>query len=131
MRLLLIPGFAGLLALSVGAFAGKADVIKVSVECPSTCTFNVTVRHDDAGWQHYADLWEVLSPQGKVLGKRVLYHPHDNEQPFTRSLSNVAIPPAITEVVIRARDSRHGWGGAEQTINYYNTFKSTSRISVY
>ena len=95
------------------AHAGKADVTDVRVECQGSCTFNVTVKHADTGWKHYADQWDVVSPDGEVLGTRVLYHPHVNEQPFTRSLSGVKIPTGIREVILRARDSRHGWGGKE------------------
>ena len=71
------------------------------------------MRHDDSGWEHYADRWEVLKPDGEVLATRVLAHPHETEQPFTRSLSRVRIPASVTEVVVRAHDSVHGFGGAE------------------
>jgi len=40
-------------------------------------------------------------------------HPHENEQPFTRSLSGVVIPEGITEVTLRAKDSVHEYGGLE------------------
>jgi len=39
-----------------------------------------------------------------------------NEQPFTRSLSGVEIPADVAEVSVRARDSVHGYGGAEMTV---------------
>ena len=73
----------------------------------------VTVRHTDEGWKHYADRWEVVSLQGKVLATRVLHHPHDNEQPFTRELSPVQIPQGERWVVIRAHDKVHDYSGAE------------------
>ena len=98
------------------AQAGKADVTNVQVECRGTCTFNVTVRHADEGWKHYADQWDVVSPDGEVLATRILHHPHVNEQPFTRSLSGVKIPAGVREVILRARDSRHGWGGKEMRV---------------
>ena len=76
--------------------AGTADVTKANVTCQSnsTCQFTVTLRHTDKGWDHYADRWEVLSLEGEVLGTRILYHPHVNEQPLYavagwRSHSNV------------------------------------------
>ena len=71
--------------------------------------FNVTLRHDDTGWDHYADKWEVLAPDGRVLGVRVLHHPHVEEQPFTRSLGGVKVPQGVTEVTVRAHDSVHGY----------------------
>ncbi|WP_420404876.1 hypothetical protein [Nisaea sp.] len=94
-------------------FAGEADVEEVRVERASdgTFTFHVTVRHADTGWDHYANAWTVLAPDGTLLGERVLYHPHVDEQPFTRSLSGVAVPDGLTRVIVRARDSEHGEGG--------------------
>lgn len=72
-------------------------------------SFSVTVRHNDSGWDHYADIWTVNTPDGKEVGRRVLAHPHENEQPFTRSLSGVTIPQGVSEVVIKAHDTVHGW----------------------
>ena len=57
-----------------------------------------------------------MPPDGTVLGTCTLLHPHDAEQPFTRSLSGVAIPDHVVEVTIRARDSVHGYGGPELTV---------------
>ena len=96
-----------------GAAAGETDVVAAEAarESDGTWRFRVTVRHADAGWDHYADRWQVETPDGRVLGTRVLLHPHENEQPFTRALGGVVIPPEVTEVVIRAHDSLHGDGG--------------------
>ncbi len=101
------------------ARAGEADVVGVEFQqtADGTYRFDVTVRHADDGWDHYADRWQVLAPDGTVLGERVLLHPHDTEQPFTRSLAGVDIPPDIRAVTLRAHDSRHGWGGAELQID--------------
>ena len=98
--------------------AGEADVVSASARQtgPGIYSFDVTVAHADEGWDHYADAWDVLAPDGTVLGTRTLYHPHVDEQPFTRSLSGVAIPDGTTEVILRARDSVHGYGGAEVTV---------------
>jgi hypothetical protein len=108
---------AALLAISMPAIAGAgvADVIAAQTNCDAggVCRFDVTVRHADAGWDHYADRFEILSEAGEILGTRVLRHPHVDEQPFTRSLLEVAVPAAIRRVRIRAHDSVHGDGGAE------------------
>jgi hypothetical protein len=103
------------LTIATVSFAGEADVVDVKVERAGdrTFTFTVTVQHDDKGWDHYANQWEVLGPEGKVLGTRVLYHPHVDEQPFTRSLSGVKVPEGVSTVTLRARDSVHGYGGKE------------------
>lgn len=100
---------------SVAALAGEADVIAVEAwkEGVDRYSFAVTVRHADEGWKHYADAWDVVAPDGTVLGTRTLYHPHVDEQPFTRSLSGVAVPAGTTEVIVRAHDKVHGHGGKD------------------
>jgi hypothetical protein len=70
---------------------------------------SVTLKHNDAGWEHYADEWRVVDVEGHVLGTRVLYHPHVNEQPFTRSLGNIRIPDGTDKVYVEAHDKVHGW----------------------
>ncbi len=99
-------------------YAGKADVVKVDVQRtgPDTFRFDVTVLHQDEGWDHYADQWDVVAPDGTVFATRTLYHPHENEQPFTRSLSGVKIPATIDRVTIRAHDSVHEYGGQVVTV---------------
>jgi hypothetical protein len=105
------------LLLAGGALAGEADVVGVEVtRSGNLYRFDVTVRHADTGWDHYADAWDVVAPDGSVLGTRTLLHPHEHEQPFTRSLSGVAVPGEIIEVVVRAHDSVDGYGGAEVTV---------------
>ncbi len=109
----LIAAAAWLLLSSTFSVAGEADVIKVTVSNGGAgiFSFDVTVMHADAGWDHYADKWDIVGPKGKVLGTRVLFHPHENEQPFTRSLSGVAIPDGVSEITVRAHDKVHGYGG--------------------
>ncbi len=105
-------------AASISARAGEADVVgaEAAVQADGTYRFDVTVRHSDQGWDHYANRWELVAPDGTTLGTRTLLHPHIAEQPFTRSLSDVEIPPEFTEVTIRAGDSVHDFGGAELTV---------------
>jgi hypothetical protein len=112
-----IQGFFLLTAASL--WAGPADVVdvKVHLTAPRTYAFDVSVQHADTGWDHYADQWEVVSADGTVLGTRVLYHPHVDEQPFTRSLSGVQIPARVKQVTIRAHDRVHGWGGKTIVVN--------------
>ncbi|WP_170786363.1 hypothetical protein [Ruegeria lacuscaerulensis] len=74
-----------------------------------TWRFDVTVSHPETGWDDYADGWRVLDMEGKELGLRVLHHPHENEQPFTRSLSGVAIPAGTSQVQVQARTNTDGW----------------------
>nr|WP_299472294.1 hypothetical protein [uncultured Roseibium sp.] len=91
------------------AVAGDVEIVEATArQSGDTWSFSVTLKHGDTGWDHYADLWQVYTPDGKLLGERVLLHPHVEEQPFTRSLSGVSVPDGLDEVIIRARDSVHG-----------------------
>ena len=103
-----------LLFISTPCLANEADVVDATVECDSNrvCTFKVTVKHGDTGWEHYADHWRVLGADGDELGKRILLHPHVTEQPFTRSLSGTHIPSGTDQVTIEAHDKVHEYGGA-------------------
>ena len=107
---------AGLATRAV--LAGEADVLDVAAaRAPDgTWRFEVTVRHADEGCEHYADAFQIVAPDGSVLGTRTLHHPHVDEQPFIRSLAGVEIPPGVVEVTVRARDSVHGLGGATMTL---------------
>ena len=109
MRAVLIA----VLLLAQGAFAGEADVVGVKVRRNSAGTydFDVTVKSVDKGWHHYADAFEVIGPDGAVLGRRILYHPHETEQPFTRDLYGVRIPAGVTHVTVRARHKPKGYDG--------------------
>lgn len=104
---------ASVFALRSAAEAGEADVVAVEVQKQESGTFrfDVTVRHADEGWDHYADKWVVADKDGNILGERVLLHPHVNEQPFTRSLSGIKIPDGLHTVLVMAHDSVHDWGG--------------------
>lgn len=104
--------------LCAPSLAGEANVTAVDIkkEGQNTYNFSVTVFHDDTGWDHYANKWEVTDENGNVLGTRILQHPHVGEQPFTRSLSGVKIPAHIRTVTIRAHDSVHKYGGKVITI---------------
>jgi len=82
--------------------------------------FDVTLRHPDTGWDHYADAWEVISPDGTVLGTRLLAHPHVDEQPFSRSLGGISVPDGVDIVQIRARCSVDGWANAPFSVALSN-----------
>jgi len=100
----------------------NADVIYVRAVLlqDGTWTFHVTVTHPDTGWEDYADGWDVVTPDGVVLKinqddpfTRLLLHPHENEQPFTRSQQGIIIPTGTKWIRVRAHDLVAGFGGVE------------------
>ena len=116
-----------LLCISVSAGENAdADVVKVEAidSGAQGWTFHVTVAHPDTGWDDYCNGWDVVADNGVVLKlnesdqfTRLLYHPHETEQPFTRSQSGLKIPQGVEQVTIRAHDIVHGFGGKEVVIN--------------
>ena len=108
-----IYAFGLTLGLCNMGLAGEADVIdvKVSGNGPEY-RFSVTVEHADTGWDHYADGWEVIGDDGTIYGKRILHHPHVEDQPFTRN-GTATVPKGVKTVIVRAHDSVDGYGGKE------------------
>jgi hypothetical protein len=98
--------------------AADPEIVKAVAEKSNAgWTFHVTLKHPDTGWSHYADGWRVVSEDGKELGMRVLYHPHEQEQPFTRSLTQVKIPASLSYVYVEARCKKTGWGKQRYKVN--------------
>ena len=90
------------------AIASEVTVVKaVFRQSGGAWQVSVTLRHADTGWEHYASLWVVEDAKGRELGRRVLFHPHVDEQPFTRS-ERIAIPPGVTRVFVRAGEKPGG-----------------------
>lgn len=104
----------------------NADVeyVRAVQESDGTWTFYVTISHPDTGWEDYADGWDVVLSDGQGVVKpdpsqpftRVLLHPHIDEQPFTRSQSNIVLPDWVAIVTVRAHDIVDGFGGREVTV---------------
>lgn len=92
------------------SIAGEVTITNVDAKQQNNgqYTFDVTLEHADEGWDHYANSWKIFTPEGNLLGERILAHPHVNEQPFTRSLNGVKIPTDVDSVYINAYDSVHG-----------------------
>ena len=92
---------------------GVPTVVGVSVTADGgdAYSFDVTISSPYDGPDQYADAWRVVGADGEVYGVRELTHHHAGEQPFTRSLSGVAIPAGTTTVWAEARDLVDGWTG--------------------
>lgn len=104
-------------AIALPALADDPHIISTSTSASGdTWQVSVTLSHPDTGWDHYADGWRVLNMNGTELGLRVLAHPHEQEQPFTRSLGGVHIPEGTQHVQIQARCLVDGWATDRVTV---------------
>ncbi|MEM6590452.1 MAG: hypothetical protein AAF651_01170 [Cyanobacteria bacterium P01_C01_bin.73] len=83
--------------------ASPSDTVAVTAVTvsgePGSYQFEVTLSSTDTGCDAYADWWEVITPDGELLYRRILAHSHVEEQPFTRSGGPVAIAPTDTVIV--------------------------------
>lgn len=113
MRSLGLAALFGLLAAAAPSGAQpRADVLRVDAKGrPGAYQLAVTVRSPDRGCDQYANWWEVVSPDGRLLFRRVLMHSHPDEQPFTRPGGPVPISSEET-VIVRAHLHPAGYGGA-------------------
>lgn len=88
-----------------------ADIVSVTAaKEPGGYGFMVTVASPDQGCNRYANWWEVLSEDGRLLYRRILGHSHTDEQPFLRGGGPAAIT-AETVLIIRAHMQPEGYGG--------------------
>lgn len=109
------------LSMFVGtAHAGEADVIKAIIKKNADGTYRIdaTVKSRDRGWDYYADRIEAVTRDGKILGTRILVHPHEDEQPFTRELDQLKIPTGVKEIVVRAsmKNAKPGEHKGDRTV---------------
>lgn len=122
------------LFISFTSHANQVDIIAAELTLQKTnqWTISVTLKHSDTGWDHYADAWRIIDQKGKILGERVLHHPHEHEQPFTRSLSNISLPtPSKTPhntLYIEAHDKQHGWSKQRLSIDLSKAVNGYLRI---
>jgi len=91
--------------------------VKATQGVDGSWCIHATVRHNDEGWDHYANAWQVLDEEGRELAWRMLAHPHDDEQPFERSKCDVNIPPGVGRLIVQAKCSIHGFGGQSVTVD--------------
>ena len=89
------------------------DVVDVKVKArgENRFDFDVTLSSPYDTPQRYADAIRVMSVAGTPYAERVLLHDHADEQPFTRDLQGVSIPPGVRAVVVQGRDQKFGYGG--------------------
>lgn len=121
------------LGLVAMASAGdiRADVSKVATSgTAGHYSFYVTLASDETGCGQYADWWEVLDAKGMLLYRRILFHSHPNDQPFTRSGGNIALKPE-QKVYVRAHMNKLGYVGDVFEGSVSGGFKKSEKIPVF
>ena len=78
---------------------------------PGAYTFAATLRSPDVDCDQYSDWWEVLTPKGTLVYRRILDHSHADEQPFTRDGGPVKVS-ATDPLIVRGHFHPTGYGGA-------------------
>jgi len=89
---------------------GDAQIVSITTSgSENNYTFSVGIKSDETGCKQYANWWEVISEEGKLIYRRVLGHSHVTEQPFVRSGGSVKILKDQI-VIIRAHMNTSGYG---------------------
>lgn len=117
--------------LTNSVFASDVEIVKVVLtKHTGTWRADVTLNHADTGWKHYADAWRLVDEKGNEIGKRTLYHPHIDEQPFTRSLNNFQIPKDTKIIFVEAHDLNRGWSKGKVKIDMSKPSASKYKIII-
>ncbi len=89
----------------------EANILKVTTtKSENSYTFNVRVKSDETGCKQYCNWWEILDEKGRLLYRRILFHSHPTEQPFTRSGGSLKLDKN-QKVYIRAHMNNLGYVG--------------------
>ena len=59
-----------LLLTTVNANEVEIVDVKAHQKNDKTWTFAVTLKHDDKGWDHYANEWQIIGNDNKIFGTR-------------------------------------------------------------
>jgi hypothetical protein len=111
----------GLALLLTGSAAALADVdvakitdVQIKRDSPDQSGIyhiKVTIEHEDTGWDHYVESWEIFAPDGQILGVRPFFEPELERLKTVSALAGVVIPEDVKAVTIRARTHPSGFEG--------------------
>ena len=106
-----------------------ADVVAVAwTGSEGAWTFTVTLRSPDVDCKQYADWWELVSPEGQLVYRRILDHSHPDEQPFARSGDPVDVAQDQA-LVVRGHMNGAGYGGVAFTGSMASGFAADPAIT--
>ncbi|CAA6823426.1 MAG: Unknown protein [uncultured Sulfurovum sp.] len=109
----------------------EATIIAVTTKgTENAYHFVVSLKSDETGCDQYADWWEVLSKQGKLIYRRILIHSHPDMQPFTRSGGYVKIKKDDI-VYVRAHMNKWGYTGNVFKGSVQDGFKEIKEVPIF
>lgn len=108
LRLLIASAFVFSFANLAQASDEPAKIADVQVKRDSADQsgiyhFEVTIEHEDKGWDDYLEAWEVFGPDGRILASRPFFKPQPEKSKSVTALTGVIVPEDIETVTIRAR----------------------------
>ncbi|CAM3299242.1 hypothetical protein ZORO111902_00825 [Zobellia roscoffensis] len=116
---------------AAGILSDITKVIKIEVSGNENgYTFNATIQSPDTGCDQYADWWEIIDLKGNLIYRRILAHSHVDEQPFSRSGSNIPLA-ANTQVYIRVHINSLGYASNVQKGSVENGFMAVQLDSEF
>ena len=91
---------------------GLSDVIDVQIDSAreGVHNFRVTVRGPDEGCARYNDWWEVVTPAGELVYRRILSRAHPGKEQ-QRSPGGLIYAADDGELIVRAHLKGSGYGG--------------------
>ena len=92
------------------AQAGTVEILAVEFHKTGMDTWSVrvTLKHDDMGWEHYADNWQIVNENGKILKvKEVIEDDYLKRVPLKRELLNRALKEIIEDLKVTKVENYH------------------------
>jgi len=87
-------------------------------------TVRIGIASPDTGCTQYADWWEIVTPEGKLVYRRILSHSHVEEQPFVRGANKVQLDKD-QEYYIRVHMNNTGYSRLGHQGSITSSFRST------
>lgn len=104
--------------------ANEGRVLNVSVSgTRNKYSFAVSISSPDTGCDRYANWWEVITPQGYLIYRRILMHSHVKDQPFMRTGGEIKVLPD-QKIIIRVHMFPDGYSVNALSGTVENGFQS-------
>lgn len=105
-------------AMAWPVLAGPANIAMVKITgIESSMTIEVVLKHDDDGWEHYADSVAIFTTAGEKLANVAIKRPHAGHDYISVRLNNLDLPEGTEALIIKGNCSIDGWVGQPVTVS--------------